>query len=280
MTEEIAVYLPTSGRTTSAEEIEAVLAVVEGLKICGERVRLVEEHEPRNAAAVAVMFGWGKLRHREILRAQTSIGGKTLVVNFGSLKRSNGFYTVGWNGLNGRGEYFNENSPPDRWENLGIELRPWNQRGNNVIISGQVPTDGSVALVDILQWCEEQAISVRCWTNRPLVFRPHPLARHVPFEIPGAIRSERSLSEDLEDAWAVVTYNSTSSSMAVIEGIPVFTADRGSMAWEVSNHDLKKIEAPVLLDRTQWAYNLAYTQWSLSEMKAGLAWDHLKGGVR
>lgn len=280
MTEEIAVYLPPSGRPTSAEETQAIFAVANGLIKCGEKIKIIEEHEPRYAFAVAVMFGWGKLRHREILSQQTSVGGKTLVVSFGSLKRSAGFYTVGWNGLNGRAEYFNEDSPADRWEKLGIELRPWRRDGRHIIISGQVPTDGSVALVDILQWCEEQAINVRCWTNRPLVFRPHPLARDVAFEIPGATRSEKSLAADLAEAWAVVTYNSTSSSMAVIDGIPVFTADRGSMAWEVSNHDLKKIETPVLFDRAQWAYNLAYTQWSLDEINAGLAWEHLRRGAR
>lgn len=277
MSDEIAVYLPTSGRPTSFEETQAVLAVAEGLKKRGEFVRLIDEHEPRAPFSVAVMFGWGKLRHREILRQQSLVRGKTLVVSFGSLKRSEGFFTLGWNGLNGRAEYFNENSPADRWEQLHIDLRPWRSSGQHIIVSGQVPTDGSVATVDIFQWCEEQTINLRCWTARPIIFRPHPLARDISFEIPGAVRSEKSLSEDLSEAWAVVTYNSTSSSMAVIDGVPVFTADRGSMAWEVSNHDLKKIENPVLFDRTQWAFNLAYTQWQLEEIKAGLAWDHLKG---
>lgn len=279
MTEKIAIYLPTSGRPTSSEETRVILAVANGLKARGESVRLIDEHEFRMPSPVAVMFGWGKLRHREILRQQALVRGKTLVVSFGALRRSEGFFTLGWNGLNGRAEYLNENSPADRWEQLKIDLRPWRSSGRHIIISGQVPTDGSVSTVDILQWCEEQTINLRCWTDRPLIFRPHPQARDISFEIPWTVRSEKLLSEDLAEAWAVVTYNSTSSSMAVIEGVPVFTADRGSMAWEVSDHDLKRIENPTLFDRTQWAFNLAYTQWQLEEIESGAAWDHLKGGI-
>ena len=29
-------------------------------------------------------------------------------------------------------------------------------------------------------------------------------------------------------------------------------------------------------DRTQWAYDLAYAQWNLEEMKLGMPWKHLR----
>lgn len=276
MKNKIIFYEPTLDRQTSAEERKVLEAMATGLSdVYGETIEW-SDYQSGSPASVAVMFSWGKLSHREVLKRQALVHGKTLVINFGSLKRSDGYYTVGWNGLNGRAEYLNYASPPDRWERLGIKLKPWKSDGRNIIVTGQVPSDGSVAQIDILQWCEEQVLNLRCLTDRPIIFRPHPLARDISPNMPGATRSEKSFEEDLKDAWAVVTYNSTSSSMAVIDGVPIFTADRGSMAWEVSRHELKSIDHPLRCDRVQWAYNLAYTQWTVGEIRSGFAWGHLK----
>jgi hypothetical protein len=51
--------------------------------------------------------------------------------------------------------------------------------------------------------------------------------------------------------------------------------DPGSMAWDVTEHDLSRIEFPIKPDRDQWAANLAYTQWTMDEMARGWAWAHL-----
>ena len=41
-------------------------------------------------------------------------------------------------------------------------------------------------------------------------------------------------------------------------------------------NDLSNLENPNLsFDRNQWAYNLAYTQWTREEMEEGKAWSHL-----
>lgn len=270
------IHLPTPDRPTSAEEEAVLRRVVKGLAAHGLRCEFSEPHERKRPYPIAVMFGCGKLRHQEILRVQRAVDAPTLVVNFGSLHRERGYYSLGWNGLNGRADYCNEFSPRDRWSKLGIDLKPWRTDGSHVLVIGQVPTDGSVAAVDIISWCEHQAIRLASITKRKIIFRPHPLARTVTRDIQAAERSERALAEDLKDAWAVVTYNSTSGSMSVIEGIPVFASDPGSMAWRVANQNLDLIETPILFDRAQWAYNLAYTQWNLQEIDSGMAWDHLK----
>jgi len=40
-------------------------------------------------------------------------------------------------------------------------------------------------------------------------------------------------------------------------------------------HQLNDIENPKLGNREQLLYDLAYTQWSVDEIKQGLPWDHL-----
>lgn len=276
---DVGIHLPTPNRPTSAEEETVLHHVMAGLEAHGLRCEFSAPHEQKQPYPVAVMFGWGKLRHQEILRVQRAVDAPTLVVNFGSLKRDFGYYSLGWNGLNGRADYCNQFSPRDRWAKLGIDLKPWKTDGSHVLVIGQVPTDGSVAAVDIISWCEHQAIKLSSITQRKILFRPHPLARAITPDIRAAQRSERPLVDDLKDAWAVVTYNSTSGSMSVIEGVPVFASDPGSMAWDVANHNLDLIDSPIRFDRGQWAYNLAYTQWNLQEIKSGFSWDHLKKKV-
>jgi len=61
---------------------------------------------------------------------------------------------------------------------------------------------------------------------------------------------------------------------SVIEGVPVFACDKGAMSLDVSN-DIIDLENPKLYNREQWAYNLAYTQWTREEMVEGLPWKHL-----
>jgi hypothetical protein len=87
--------------------------------------------------------------------------------------------------------------------------------------------------------------------------------------------STQPIEEDLKGAHAIVTFNSNAAVDAVIAGIPAFAMDQGSMAWDVTEHDLARIEQPIRPDRDQWAAELAYTQWTQDEMARGWAWHHL-----
>lgn len=110
-------------------------------------------------------------------------------------------------------------------------------------------------------------------TDREIIFRPHPLAKMPP--IHGLDYSTCPIKEDLDRAYSVVTFNSNTAVEAVMDGIPSFSFDVGSMAYEVTSHNLNTLETPLVFDRQQWANNLAYAQWTLDEMKKGEAWEHL-----
>jgi len=73
----------------------------------------------------------------------------------------------------------------------------------------------------------------------------------------------------------VVTFNSNSGVEALLQGVPVLAFDEGSMVWSLCNRSLSDIESPSLPDRAQWLNDLSYAQWTLAEMKEGLAWKHL-----
>lgn len=230
---------------------------------------------------IAVIFGVHKSKIRQswprgrIFRQQREKNLDVIVLETGYVNRGDGeahHYAAGFNGLNGRADFRSKNMGPERWESLGVQLKPYS-RGEKVILCGQVPWDASVEMHDHKEWLKETASKLKILTKRPIVFRPHPLATLPP--IKGCEFSTRPLAEDLSDAHAVVTFNSNSGVDAAIEGKAVFAFDEGSMVWDIANKDIGDIDAPQYPERKQWARDLAFKQWTIAELKQGLAWRHL-----
>lgn len=245
-----------------------------------KQLRDVKEYEPSD---VAVVFGvykkavdFSKYRGK-VIEEQKKLKKDTIVLETGYIKRGDGpenYYAAGFNGLNGRADFKNENSPSDRFEKLGIELSPWtlNEHGK-ILLCGQVPWDASVQNINMADWILDMAHIIQQVTRREISFRPHPLAK-LP-SIRGLEYSTEPPEEAIRKSFAVVTYNSNTAVESVIEGVPAFSFDPGSMAYEVTSHDISDLRDPYMPDRTQWANNLAYAQWTPDEMRKGETWRHL-----
>ena len=197
-----------------------------------------------------------------------------IVIEQGYVKRENHF-SFGWNGHCGRGHYCNEGSPPDRWNELGVKLLPWRQ-GDKILLCGQIYWDTAVQQIDYKAWVLKTIAEIKKHTDRTIVFRPHPLKpKAIPMPKGVEVSKGRSLEQDLAKAFATVSFNSTTGVDSVIAGVPSFAIDPGSMAWPVTKHNLKDIENPLMPDRAQWAYNLAYCQWTYAEIQQGRWWSQL-----
>ncbi len=175
------------------------------------------------------------------------------------------FVSVGWNGLHGRADPGPLDCPPDRWEAVGMKLTPWRSDGNYILICDQHPGD-SVSPGNS-KWWVDAIEKVAPAARRSMIYRPHPLMA----------RDLGPLSQSLRDAALCVTWSSTAALEAVCLGVPTVTMSRGSMAWDVTSHSLD--EPPFLGDRGEWAYNLAYRQWTHEELKDGTAWPHIQPGL-
>jgi hypothetical protein len=220
-----------------------------------------------------------KLPHtktREIIHnEQKSKNKKVIVIEKGYINRSK-YYSVGYDSQNGWADFKNKDMPPDRFHNLGVKLKEYRKGGEHILLCGQVPWDTSVQHLDYEEWCRSIVGKIKKHTNRPIIFRPHPLAAGAFTQIAGAKTSnKKALEEDLEDCWAAVSYNSNALVIAAIKGIPIFACSDGSMALEISE-DFVDLDNPKLYNREQWAYNIAYSQWTLDEMRSGRTWEHLK----
>ena len=215
-------------------------------------------------------------KNREVIhREQKSLGKKVIVIEKGYINR-NKYYSVGYDSQNGWANFRNKDMPSDRFHALGVELKEYRKRGSHILLCGQVPWDTSVQHLDYEEWCRSIVGEIKKHTNRPIIFRPHPLAAGAFTQIAGAKTSnKKTLEEDLEDCWAAVSYNSNALVLAAIKGIPIFACSDGSMALEISE-DFVDLDNPKLYNREQWAYNIAYSQWTLDEMRSGRTWKHLK----
>lgn len=256
-------------------------AFFDGCKAKEKHLVPFEEYQPSD---VAVVFGTFKKdipaswRRGVVIEEQKKRKKPVVILDSGYVKRGSGvnaYYACGLNGLNGHADFKNKNMPPDRWQALGVPLLPWRKTGSHVVLCGQVPWDASVQHIDMIAWLHETAKLIRQNTDREIVYRPHPLAvKQSPARLPGCRTSVVALKEDLNNAWAVVTYNSNTGVDAILHGIPNFCLGTGSMTYGVSSRDLGLLERPFLPPhREQWAYNLAFTQWRPDEMAA--AWEHL-----
>lgn len=274
----VGVYIPGFNDT----HITALKAFAEGVEACGDEVFLspVEKYQPCDVAAV---FGIYKkqvpasIPRGRIIQTHMEAGKRVVIIDSGYVRRDR-YFMVGFDGLNGRADFRNRGMYPDRWDKLGVDLKPWRETGEHIVLCGQIPWDASVQHTDHLGWCRQTAAALEKLTKRRVVFRPHPLAGSVQYNV-RAETSTRTLAEDLENAWAVVTFNSNAGVDAAIAGIPVFVADVGAMALPVANTILDAVGRPKTPERAEWAASLAYAQWEISELKSGGCWKHLRGGA-
>jgi hypothetical protein len=216
---------------------------------CPEEKKLLSlgNYEPSD---VAVVFGVFKSKvpvsfaRGAVFRQQRVKNLDVIVLETGYINRGDGpnhHYAAGFNGLNGRADFRNKGMSPDRLGLLNVNLKPWRKDGKHILLCGQVPWDASVEMChDYVGWLRYMVGQIRYHTKREIRFRPHPLGMIDP--IPGTTYSTVPIAEDFKDCWAVVTFNSNSAVEGVIEGIPSFSFDAGSMATDVSSRWLQEIE--------------------------------------
>jgi hypothetical protein len=101
---------------------------------------------------------------------------------------------------------------------------------------------------------------IKRYTDRPIQLRHKPRGRGTS----GPSEAKVPLSEDLKEAWCVVTSCSIAAVEAMCEGIPVF-CDNKSFAVDVGNIELADIENPYYGGPEPWLYSLAYQQFTPEE---------------
>jgi hypothetical protein len=80
----------------------------------------------------------------------------------------------------------------------------------------------------------------------------------------------------MKTARCAVYYNSSSSVLSVLQGIPTFVSEESAVTWDVANHTLKNITNPLIPNRTQWLNDLAQAHWTIEQSSAGEIYKHFE----
>ena len=164
----------------------------------------------------------------------------------------------------------------DRWDSLGITIRPWRRDGRNIIIA--MPDEKACLFYDTTPeaWLESVMAQLAGRTDRPIIVRQRVADPDARTRDPTS-----SFSAVLQgDTFAVITFNSVAATEAVISGIPVFVTAPCNAARPVANTDLARICDPWYPDPDMvhaWACHLAYGQFHISELEDGSALRILNG---
>ena len=262
-------------------------AFIKSLQNAGETV-LINSEEKCDVAVIWSVLWLGRMaQYRKIWDAYKRRGKPVIVLEVGGIKR-NETWKIGINGVNREADFANDEVTEERWTKFKINLQPWKQTGENIIICGQHGSSHQWRdNPPMIQWFEQQIKSVRQYTDKPIVIRPHP-RNHVNIasnkfskvKIIGPKRDQNTyddtnLSEVFKSAWALINHSSNPAMQAVFNGVPVFVSP-ASLSFDVGNSNIGNIINPNMPDRQMWANKLAYTEWWLDEIEKGIPWQRIK----
>jgi hypothetical protein len=254
---------------------------------------------------VALMIGSWKAREKghHLVRSSIAFNSKAFIcIETPLLNRQvheeNIYYRIGVNGfLNNQATFVDltKNYDESRLQKLGVSWRGWDfKESGHIVILLQLPADASLRGANVYNWAKHIIENLRLHTDRKIIVRPHPLAplrtgeefydfffdlyknkiENIDFVDP----KEVTLQKTLENAYCSVTYSSGSAIDSILFGIPTISTDPGNFAFDISSHYPEEIDSlymPGDVEIKRWLLKLAYSQWSVSEMKEGIAWAHL-----
>lgn len=186
------------------------------------------------------------------------------------------------------GNYFTDNVDPSRWQkiktNLNIDLVPTRTSGTHILICLQRNGGWSMNGLDVMQWCNNTIDILRSYTDMPIVVRAHPgdksAKTYLKLDRPNVhISKNISIIDDLKDAWATVTFNSSPGVVSAIQGVPVFVTDpvpERSQAFPIANFDLSTIKNPIMPDRIKWIEGISMSHYNFTDLVTGKAWSVIK----
>jgi hypothetical protein len=146
---------------------------------------------------------------------------------------------------------------PERWAELGVELKPWRTSGGHVLVAAN-RSFGVPGRCMPPDWPQRAVERLRRATKREVRLRVHP----------GNNAPQRPLSEDLKGCWAVVVWTSSAGVHALAAGIPVFCEAPHWICKSAASSG--SIDEPTLPERIPALQRMAHGQWQIQEIESGV----------
>lgn len=297
----VAVYL--SGipvKSKNQQKRQALLDFAAGVRAIGDQVIIVEDQRTVECD-LAVIQGWTnsttsphlRVRHDAIQR-QHSQGRHIVVIDSNLLgflepEDFNRYLRYSLDGIfPTTGYYFDRAIDTRRWsairQRYAFQERDWRRDGRHILVCLQRNGGWSMGTTPVLEWLSATIDRLRQHTNRPIRIRAHPGDRGIISRIrvqqAGCTVSDtEDIRQDLDHAWATVTYNSSPGVASVLWGVPVWVTDpdpRKSQTWPLCQTDLAEIERPCYPDRVPLYHRLGQCHFDSAECQSGVAWRFMR----
>jgi hypothetical protein len=291
----LSIYLAAIPKNKNSLKLEILNSFAEGAKKAGDRVSIVTDHNivPSD---LAVMQGFVhhdiSSPHLQLRKRILDNNKNTLVIDsnlfqFANRDLANYYLRYSLNGIfPTTGFYFDNLVDESRWPSisnrLGTSLKDYRTNGNHILICLQRVDGWSMCGTSVQQWLDRTVNEIRQYTNRPIIVRKHPGDRRqdsLRFSRDYSLSRSVNLLEDLNNCWAMITFNSSPGIAGLINGIPVFVTDptpQRSQTWPICNTALSSIETPTLFDRHEWINRISQCHWNIDEVRSGQAWAFLR----
>jgi hypothetical protein len=197
---------------------------------------------------------------RQALLAQARAEGRDWYYGDHGVFRRFAYYRVTRNAMQYTGPSSTDRA---RWDALRVETQPDWIRGGTIVICPNSRLYMSWFGIDAGQWVIDIVSRLATLTDRHIVVRWKSTA------------STRPLYHDLHAAHMVVVFSSACAVEALAAGVPVCTLAPWASTARMGITDLAQIENPyypTIRERDEFLFGLANNQWTLDEIRSGVAW--------
>ena len=307
---DVVVYLNTLPKIKNHNiKVQVMRAFAEGAAKCGARWLVTDEMNNRivHNTRLAVILGWVGMSYsgphihfrESIINKQRESGAKVMSID-GSCFKFHEQHENMWlrysldSVFYNTGNYANVQSVAEHWSkiktSLNLQEKPWRNSGDEILICLQRDNGWNAKGFDQEHWLKRTIKKINGLTSEPIKVRAHPgdLNRkgtktkrdwNWVNSLPNVTLIDSvntSLHESMKTARCAVFYNSSSSVLSVLEGIPTFVTEESAVTWQVANHNIKNILNPFMLDRSQWLHDLGQAHWTIEQSKSGEIYKHFE----
>jgi len=255
--------------------------------IYNEPYRVMDHYSNYDVAVIwSVLWNGRMTRNKQVWEQNRKLNRPVIVLEVGGIERGT-TWKVGLNGINRDAYFGDKDNDRTRADSLGLVCKPWRSNGDFILVCGQ--HDKSLQwqnMPRMSNWFLNTYDEIRKYTQRPIVFRPHPRCRleHIERGLKNVYRQEpqhvNGTYDDFDmgfsNVWATVSYSSNPGTHSCINGVPAFVSTH-SLAYDVGNDIdfLYDIENPLMPDRQQWLNDYAHTEYTIEEISQGTPLKYL-----
>lgn len=241
------------------------LAMHHGIRRMGDDPRLTLTTTHREAD-VGLIYGW---KHHDLLYKHR----RFLYADLGYWSRETHwrFAANAWS----PNKHMRRGMPADRFRSLGVNVLP-EHGGKYVLVLGATMKSCFDHGLHYMSW-ERRACEALLSQGAKVLYRPKPKDKAAKPIDGTEYAQSANLGELFAQASLVVAHHSNACVEAIAAGCSVHCEQGAASLRSVPLTDWK---APKLIPgREQFLCDVAYTQWTVEEMRNGKAWNHMRKGV-